>query len=199
MNSSSDDGLGPGLVFLPLAIIIAIGLTLAFAIVAVSFLGFWISIGIGGNLLLRFAIGYWGDKHDASPVVARFGLGAIFLAPLAALTMQPIFALIFVLLNPIESLSIFVLSSLGLICTLLLSTPAYYWTFFAKEIPRLGLMLDLPFKTDAVMHAEAKILGESIKTTISVIRLRLRLYYLARHTRHSNLKLVEKVANGVAE
>lgn len=188
---SSDDGPLVGLAFIFFVIVaigyvialvislivLAVGVTLAVGIA----LGIFAGIGIVGNLGLRSLVGVCGDAAEITPQTGRIALGLVFLAP-------P-FLMLFWLLAIAALNSWTNAIAIGLWLTILfVSTPAYYWTYWAREIPRVEIPrlaiafgpipLEVPFKTDAVMRAEEQILLTQGRVWIAVQQVRLKLFVM---------------------
>lgn len=166
MDSSNDDALA-GL-FLFGIIVAAVVTAIVMAIIVVGAIGVLIAIGIAASLLTRALLGLIGDELGATPTVARNALALFWLAPIPYLLASAPMPLL--VRDPIAQLL-----WLG---TWVISVPAYYWAYWAKEIPRLDVKLDLPFKTEAAMRAEEQIIWLSLQANLTHLSLRIKMEWL---------------------
>lgn len=157
-------------------IVKAIVLTVATLIAVGTVLVFFAALGVGANLLVRCLIGIWGDRAgdqaEAIAYRARIGLVVMMLAP------SPILSWL-----PLVSSNVLWLWLLLLV----VSTPAYYWAFFAHWVPIFhwengGLRIergpkwgDLPFRIDAAMRTEAHLVYYQFLILLHRVVFRVRL------------------------
>lgn len=179
-----DDDSGIGLLVVAAGVILVvyiIGLVLAAIVVTVAVLLLLglalfvaLAVGAGTNLGIRHGLGLFARVRqvEASPAAAQRGLGVIYGAPwLLLLCLTPL------LLHPV--------GTLAWMAGLLVSVPAYYWTWWnghyvpnrtaltegqrdAIAIPEFHLTVSWPM--DATMQAEeqilyARLLGRKLLTT----------------------------------
>jgi hypothetical protein len=182
MDSSSDVDLG-GLIFLGLVLVAvaAIVYVVLIVVMVVAYLvliaaavtvvvGLLIALGIGANLLVRAVVGVIGDQMGATPQVAQVALVTVMTAPMPIITTG---LLLVAVMGSGEA-------SLVWLAIFLVSWPAYYWVWEAHEIPRLHWKLELPFKTEAAMRAEERILIVQMKSEFVQAYVRTRLFLWGR-------------------
>ncbi len=178
MSSSDDTGGLLALLLLPFLILFVIAYFVVLVGSLIAFIAIWIALGIGANVMVRYAIGLLGDKLGATPAVARLGLALVFLTPPAFLSLTFVFALCLALFFPVGGSAYASLMLLGWFFSLVLSAPGYYWAFFAKEVPKVHWKLELPLKTDSAMQAEWRILSAQIRAFYHTLQFRLQLLRL---------------------
>ncbi len=184
MDNDAAEGLA-GLIafFLILALIVQIiiwivqvTVMLVVALIAIGgVLLFFAAIGIGANLFVRALIGSWGDQAgDRVEVIAyraRLGIVMMILAPAPIVTLGSVF--------------LTASSAAPVLWTLIsvVSVPAYYGAWWVEEISynrrKFDMRVNLPFKTEAAMRAEEKILYTRMLIFASSALLGARLFNLS--------------------
>jgi len=169
MSSSGDAGGLGVLLLLPFAILLTMAYCLPLIACGIAFILFWVALGIGANLAVRIMIGCVSEAWGvATPLVGRIGLVIVLLSPPVSLLLACIVALL-------RGLVVDVVGWLVILCLLIFSLPAYYYGWWAKEIPKVHWSLNLPFQTEAVMRAEETIVCAQALAFLSTLQFRLRL------------------------
>jgi hypothetical protein len=182
MDSSSDVDLS-GLVFLGLVLVavaafvyvvlilvVAVAYLILIAVAVTTVVALLIALSIGVSVLVRAVVGAIGDTLGATPKVAQFALIMVMVAPMPLITLGLLWV---VLSGSTEAFP-------GWLAIFLVSGPTYYWAYWAREVPRLHWKLDLPFKTEAAMHAEERILIVQLKSELAKAYVRTRLFIWGR-------------------
>ncbi len=136
------------------------GLAVLFGILLLPFIGMGALLAIVLlSFTMRCILGFIGDLFGATPTVGRWVLGAYIAAPL------------------VVALSLAGAPG-GLPAALVILggvTPVYWWAFTQNKLPFSETPLDVPFKSDAVAHAEALQLAANVAVEVGLAEARVRL------------------------